>query len=174
MYVSPNLSPHLCSAYVSPYPYTDIYLFLSLHVFPYIYLYTRLHTLLYPTLDLSIHLPIYPPTYLLSILVNIFNPILLSTVMYRRFSFHYNRIITHSATTTMISWSAEKIEKMMAEFCEHRNEIPAIHTSLWTGGFMNDRIATSSRIVLTRKVTWQADHKLSIYVCMYVCVYVCM
>jgi hypothetical protein len=134
MYVSPNLSPHLCSAYVSPYPYTDIYLFLSLHVFPYIYLYTRLHTLLYPTLDLSIHLPIYPPTYLLSILVNIFNPILLSTVMYRRFSFHYNRIITHSATTTMISWSAEKIEKMMAEFCEHRNEIPAIHTSPWTGG----------------------------------------
>ena len=66
---------------------------LSLHVFPYIYLYTRLHTLLYPTSDLSIHLPIYPPTYLLSILVIIFNPILLSTVMYRRFSFHYNRIV---------------------------------------------------------------------------------
>ena len=40
------------------------------------------------------------------------------------------------------------------------------------GGFMNDRIATSSRIVLTRKVTWQPDHQLGRYICMYICMYV--
>ena len=37
-----------------------------------------------------------------------------------------------------------------------------------TDGFMNDRIATSSRIVLTRKVTWQPDHQLGRYVGMQV------